>query len=100
MSEQAEVEYFCISCGNFSNSEEGLKELCPCPVTIQFKRKVLTRWEKFCEWFWTIDVTFHLATFSAITINMMVMYHLHWGFWQTMLESLCMGFVIGRLFQK
>ena len=55
---------------------------------------------RFYEWFWSVDVSFWLAVISAITINIMVMHHLQWGGWQATLESLCMGFIIGRLFQK
>lgn len=59
-----------------------------------------TKRSRFINWFWSIDITFHIALWAGVTVNCMVMYHAQWGFACTLGESLCMGFVLSRLFQK
>ncbi len=52
---------------------------------------------RFATWFWQVDITYYLAFFAGVTINGIVMSHLHWGDCATITEAVCMGLLLPRL---
>lgn len=42
----------------------------------------------------------NLPVTAGVILNMLMLQHLHWGFGESILESICMGFVIAELLTR
>lgn len=96
--------FFCLACHASAFSREKIiHEACGLPIHIveaqvNFKMP-RTRWVKFCDWFFSIDIGYGLAFMGAVIINVILLQHFNLSFKQGLLEAFCLGFVLIRLFK-
>lgn len=88
-------DYLCLLCEEVQ--PEGGEFQHDCPLQAIVKRRVPTRWERFCRWLLRIDVTFFLATAGGVAVNVVITRHLHFTPLESIIEGLGFGFLLGRL---
>jgi hypothetical protein len=87
-------EYFCLICNEQNDSKEAMKHTCFDSAVLQ--RRVPTRWDRFCNRFWTWDITYFLAFSGALAINIVFTEHFNYSFKECMAQGLGLGLFLGR----
>lgn len=92
------MSHFCMSCG-FTQEEAGpFIHDCPNPIHIVFMNK--TRWGRFVDWFFDLDVVYILSFIAASTVNGLLVQYTPLGPWERLIEAVCVGVMMPRLFKK
>ncbi len=73
-----------------------------CPENIIQLKLVNSKWNRFCNWFWSVDWNYLLAIAGGIFINSIVMGKIRgdWSLLTCVLEGLSFGFLLMELLKK
>ena len=88
-------EYFCLLCNEVQPEGAPFKHECPREAVI--RKRVPSRWERFCNWFWDLDIVFFLATGGGLLVNGIFTHHFQYSPMESILQGLGFGFLLGRL---
>jgi len=88
-------EFICLLCSEIQ--QEGAPFLHDCPREAVIPKRVQTRWQRFHCWFWSLDLTYFLATGGALLISGIYTNHFNYSLTEGIFHGLGSGFVIGRV---
>ncbi len=88
-------EYICFACNEIKDTQEEMEHNCPHECVV--KRRVPTRWIRFCRYLWTLDFGYFLAFCGIIIINSVFMIHFNYSFKEIALHWFALGLIIQRI---
>lgn len=66
-------------------------------ITIELKKTKLTRWQKFCDWFWDLDISYFLSITGLLLVNSIFLHHFKFQIWESLPEAFGLGLAIDRI---
>ncbi len=88
-------QYFCLVCNESKDKKEDMEHSCSSMAVVE--RRVPTRWERFCDRFWTWDITYFLAFSGVLAINIVFTEHFNYSLKECLVQGLGLGFFVGRI---
>ena len=100
-------KFHCLLCMEGPCTEQELANH-DCPVAFKHGFKVIngtlelhrTRWGKFTDWFFSLDIVYILCFLAAATTNGLLVQYTPLTGWERIVEGFCVGIMMPRIFKK
>ncbi len=100
-------KFHCLLCMAGPHTSEELANH-NCPVAFKHGFKVVdgvlalhrTRWGRFMDWFFSLDIVYIMSFLAAATVNGLLIQYTPLTGWERLVEAVCVGIMMPRLFKK
>ncbi len=100
-------KFYCLLCMAAPHTTEELANY-NCPVAFKHWFKVVdgalalhrTRWGRFVDWFFSLDIVYIMSLLAAGTLNGLLIQYTPLTGWERLIEGVCLGIVLSRILKK